>query len=250
MRRSRAQRVTTVFLLVGLFALAVAGAVGALFRDPPVKTASTTSSTAPTTTLPPISNLGDVGKQLGTLAEQGRHVDYSAVYSVVDPALPAGLVQTVELWRRGNNYRQDIVERTGSSTNRHTTILGDQPRTCETANGQQTCMLIAAGTPTYDLPGAFVRRVVLATHPPTLTVKSAAVAGYQATCFEAVGDNLGKPTSDGKQTSGTGELCLNGDGTLLRLVLQGATIQLTTITSVVPASAFDTNPVTSTSASG
>jgi hypothetical protein len=233
-------------LLVGLFALAAAGALGAFGGKGQVATGTTTTTTAPTTTLPPISNLGAVGARIQALVDAGRMVDYSAVYHVTDPELPAGLSQTVEMWRKGEEFRQDIVERTGSSTTRHTWISGSKPRTCDTQNGTQTCQLVQAADLPSDLPGAFVRRVVLAAHPPKLTMKEQVVADYKATCFEAVGDNMGKPTDKGKQTKGTGELCLNGDGTLLRLTLQGATIELTSITSEVPVSAFETTEAVTT----
>lgn len=235
--RSRARKVTIVGLLVGIGALAVAGAIGGVLNEAPVKTSTTTSTTAPTTTLPPIGNLGDVGKELGRLAEEGRHVDYAAVYSVTDPALDAGLVQSVELWRKGKLFRSDIVERSGSGTSRNTVITGGSVvRTCQTVKGVQTCKTITA-QPT-DLPGSFISRIVTAKKPPKLTVKDDQVAGYVARCFEVSGIDDLKTTT--KAAKGIGELCLAGDGTMLRLVLQGATVLLTHIDSNVPDSAFKT----------
>jgi hypothetical protein len=235
--RSRARKVTIVGLLVGIGALAVGGAIGGVLNEAPVKTSTTTSTTAPTTTLPPVSNLGDVGKELGKLVEEGRHVDYAAVYSVTDPALPAGLVQSVEVWRKGKMFRSDIVERSGSGTTRHTVITGGTVvRTCDTVKGVQTCKTVTSAP--SDLPGSFVARIVTAKKPPKLTVKGDAVAGYVARCFEVSGIDDVKTTP--KAVKGTGELCVAGDGTMLRLVLQGATVLLTHIDSDVPDSAFKT----------
>jgi hypothetical protein len=244
--RSRSRKAAIIVMSVGLFALAAAGALGALGGKGQVETGTTTTTSAPTTTLPPVSNLGAVGARLGQLVEDGRKVDYAAVYTVTDPALPAGLVQTVEMWRKGEDFRQDIVERTGGSTTRHTSITGHQPRKCDTVNGTQTCQLVRSDEIGIDLPGAFVRRVVLAPRPPKLTMKKEVVADYEGTCFEASGEGMGKPDKKGNLTKGSGELCLNGDGTLLRLVLQGATIELSSITSSVPSSAFETTKAVTT----
>ena len=213
-----------VGLLVGVAALAIGGALGAvLFKEPPVRTSTTTTIPITTTTLPPIANLGDVGKELGALVEAGRHVDYAAVYGVTDKALPEGLVQTVELWRKGELFRSDIVERTGAGTRRQSAISGGAvARACETVNGNETCRTIDSAP--SDLPQAFIRAVVTAKTPPKLTVKDGAVAGFVSRCFEA---------------KGIGELCLAGDGTMLRLVLKGAIVQLTYIDDEVPESAFD-----------
>jgi hypothetical protein len=236
MRRSRARKTTIVGLLVGILALAIGGAIGGVLNDAPVKTSTTTSTTAPTTTLPPISNLGDVGKELGRLVEEGRHVDYAAVYSVSDPAL-SGIAQSVEMWRKGKMFRSDIVERSGSGTTRNSVITGGSVvRTCQTVKGVQTCKTVTSEP--RDLPGSFVARIVTAQKPPTLTVKDDAVAGYEARCFEVKG--IDDPDTTPKAVRGTGELCLAGDGTMLRLRLQGATVELTHIDSDVPASAFKT----------
>src|SRR6184192_300074 len=109
MRRSRARKITMAGFLVGILALSVGGVVGALVNNAQVKTSTTTTTTAPTTTLPPVSNLGDVGKELGNLAAAGRLATYAAVYSSTDPELPAGLVQTLELWRKGaDRFRSDV----------------------------------------------------------------------------------------------------------------------------------------------
>jgi hypothetical protein len=218
-------------------ALAVGGAIGGVLNEAPVKTSTTTTAPTTTTTLPPISNLGDVGKQLGQLVEEGRHVDYAAVYSVTDPALPSGLVQSVEMWRKGKMFRSDIVERSGSGTTRNTVITGGTVvRTCQTVKGIQNCQTVT--TAPTDLPGSFIARIVTAKKPPKLTVKSGAVAGFVAKCFEVTGLDDVKTTP--KAVKGTGELCLAGDGTMLRLVLQGATVLLTHIDADVPDSAFKT----------
>ena len=99
-------------------------------------------------------------------------------------------------------------------------------KACKTVAGKQTCQTVQGET--LDLPGLFVKRVVTAKAPPKLTVRSDAVSGYEARCFTA---------------TGIGELCLAGDGSMLRISLIGpkgpATITLTRITSDVPDSAFD-----------
>jgi hypothetical protein len=222
--RTRARKITMVGLLVGVGALAIGGALGAVFfKEPPVRTSTTTTAPTTTTTLPPVANLGDVGKELGELVEAGRHVDYAAVYGVTDKALPEGLVQTVELWRKGKLFRSDIVERNGAGTRRQSAISGGSvARSCETVNGNETCRTIDSIP--GDLPQAFIRAIVTAKTPPKLTVKDGAVSGYEARCFEA---------------AGIGELCLAGDGTMLRLVLKGAIVELTHIDDKVPDSAFD-----------
>jgi hypothetical protein len=237
MRRNRARTITLVGLMVGVGALSIGGAIGALFDNAQVKTSTTTSSTAPTTTLPPVANLGDVGKELGRLAEEGRHVDYAAVYGVTDPALPEGLLQSVELWRKGTMFRSDIVERTGSGTTRNTVITGGAVvRTCQTVKGVQSCKTVTDAP--KDLPDNFIARIVTAKKPPKLTVRDAAVAGYEARCFDVTGiDDVDKTP---KAQRGKGELCLAGDGTMLRLILRGATVELTHIDSDVPDSAFKT----------
>jgi hypothetical protein len=235
--RSRARKITTVGLLVGVLALAAGGAIGGVLNNAQVKTSTTTSTTAPTTTLPPVSNLGDVGKELGQLAEEGRHVDYAAVYSVTDPALPSGLQQSVEMWRKGKMFRSDIVERSGSGITRNSVITGGAVvQTCQTVKGVQTCKTVTSEP--KDLPASFIARIVTAKKPPTLTVKKDAVAGYVARCFEVKG--IDDVDTTPKALRGTGELCLAGDGTMLRLVLQGARVELTHIDSDVPDSAFKT----------
>jgi hypothetical protein len=245
MARNRTQKIAVSMLAVGLFALAAAGALGAFGGKGQVATGTTTTTTAPTTTLPPLSNLGEVGAKLGALIDAGRKVDYAAVYAVDDPSLPAGS-QTVEIWRKADQFRQDIVTRDGPTITRQTIVMGTKPRTCQTNNGAQTCQLVP-GDQLQDLPGAFHRITVLASRPPKLTMRSAVVAQYKATCFTAVGDGFGKLDKKKKPTKGTGELCLNGDGTLLRWFVQGVTIELTSISSSVPASAFDTTePATTT----
>ena len=228
MRRSHARRITTAGLLVGIVALAVGGAIGGVFNVAPVKTSTTTSTLAPTTTLPPVSNLGDVGRELGNLVAAGRLATYAAVYSSTDPELPSGLIQTLELWRKGAHlFRSDVVQRAGDGLTRDSNVIkGNLVRSCKTVAGKQTCQTLQGEA--LDLPGLFVKRVVTATSPPKLTVSGAAVAGYEARCFDA---------------SGIGQLCLAGDGSMLRVVLIGpkgpATIEATRITSDVPDSAFD-----------
>ncbi len=217
-----------VGLLVGILALSVGGVVGALVNNAQIKTSTTTSTTAPTTTLPPVSNLGDVGKELGNLVASGRLATYTAVYSSTDPELPAGLVQTLDLWRKGaDHFRSDVVQRAGDGLTIDSNVIkGDLVKACKTVDGKRTCQTLQGQA--LDLPGLFIKRVVTATTPPKLTVRSDAVSGYEARCFTA---------------TGIGELCLAGDGSMLRIILNGpkgpATIALTRITSDVPDSAFD-----------
>ena len=194
-----------------------------------MKTSTTTTTTAPTTTLPPISNLGDVGKELGNLVAAGRLATYAAVYSSTDPALPDGLVQTLELWRKGaDQFRSDVVQRAGDGLTRDSNVIkGTLVKACKTVAGKQTCQTLQGET--LDLPGLFIKRVVTAKSPPKLTVKQ-----------RRRGRLRGRAAS---RPAAIGELCLAGDGSMLQLVLIGpkgpATILLTRITSDVPDSAFD-----------
>jgi hypothetical protein len=225
MARSRRQSIALFVLLGGVLLLAVGGTLGVIAgEDAPVRTRgeTTTSSTAPTTTLPSAAALGDVGAELDALIEAGRKVDHHALYSVTDPELPEGLVQTVEVWRRGELFRSDIVERTGGGTRRQTSISGGSvARACETVNGVETCNTVTS-VPT-DLPAAFVR-TLNEEDDVELRARDDDVAGYVARCFEA---------------EDVGELCLAEDGVMLRLVLQGATVEATRIEDEVPAAAFD-----------
>jgi hypothetical protein len=217
-----------------MLALAIGGAIGAIVsggeegqRRPP----TTTTSTAPTTTLPRAAELGSAGEELDELLAAGRQVDHHAVYSVTDPELPEGLTQTVEVWRKGAQFRSDIVERTGAGTRRQSSISGGAVnRSCETINGVETCRTVEQVP--QDLPAAFVRALQAAEDPELRARDEPDVAGYVARCFAAEG--LGE---DGE---GTGELCLALDGVMLRLVLQGATVEATIIEDDVPAAAFDT----------
>lgn len=211
-------------MLGGVLVLAVGGAVGVLAGgDAPVRTRDTTSTVpTTTTTLPRAAGLGSVGEELDALIAAGRKVDHHALYSVTDPELPEGLVQTVEVWRLGELYRSDIVERTGGGTRRQTSISGGAvARACETVNGVETCNTVEAVPP--DLPSAFVR-ALLEDDDVRLRARDDDVAGYIARCFEA--EDLG-------------ELCLAEDGVMLRLVLQGATVEATRIEDEVPQAAFD-----------
>jgi hypothetical protein len=224
MARSRRQTTALLVMLAGVVVLAVGGAIGVIAgEDAPVRTrATTTTTTGPTTTLPKAAALGDVGAELDALIDAGRQVDHHALYSVTDPELPEGLVQTVEVWRRGELFRSDIVERTGGGTRRQTSISGGAvARACETVNGVETCNTVSSVP--QDLPAAFVRSL-LDEDDVELKVRDAEVAGYIARCFEA--EDLG-------------ELCLAEDGVMLRLVLQGATVEATRIEDEVPAAAVD-----------
>ncbi len=165
-----------------------------------------------------------MGEELGALVEAGRHVDYHAVYDVTDPALPEGLVQSVEVWRKGELFRSDIVERAANGNRRQTSISGGAvARSCETVNGVQTCE--TADAVPGDLPSAFIRALLTAEDRPEVIARDDDVAGYVARCFEA--DDVG-------------ELCLAEDGVMLKLVLQGATVLASRIVDEVPDAAFDT----------
>lgn len=221
----RRQKVALLVLMGGMVALAMAGAVGAVFDDPPVRRATTTTIPTTTTTIPKAAAFGDAGRELDVLTEAGRHVDHHAVYDVEDPELPEGLVQTVEIWRKGALFRSDVVERTGAGTRRQTYISGGRLlRKCDTDfEAVQTCETVSAVP--NDLPTAFVRALVDSEDEVELTARDDDVAGFVARCFEA---------------EDIGELCVAEDGVMLRLKLQGATVELTRIEDVVPDSAFDT----------
>ncbi len=226
MARSRRQTVALAVLAGGLLALAIGGALGAIFTDEGQRRIpTTTTTTLPPTTLPSASEHGEAGVELDELLAAGRSVDHHAVYSVTDPELPEGLVQTVEVWRRGELFRSDIVERTGGGTRRQTSISGGSvARSCETVNGVETCSTVESVP--QDLPAAFVRALDAAEDDVRLRASDDDIAGYVARCFEA---------------EDIGELCLALDGVMLRLVLQGATVELTLVEDDVPASAFDTS---------
>lgn len=211
-------------VLAGILVLAtLAGPLGAFKGKGQVRSVTTTTEPPTTTTAVPAATLGGVGKDLDELTETGRHTEYHAIYSVADPELPEGLVQTVELWREGDQFRFDTIERASNGTRRIIAIAsGSNLRSCETVNGVQTCKVTAV--PPADLPAAFVRSLVTATKKPKLTSRDDDIAGFQAKCFAA--DDIG-------------ELCLTTDGVMLRLVLQGATVQATRIEPDVPDSAFE-----------
>jgi hypothetical protein len=209
-------------------ALAAAGAVGGLIGDAPVRRATTTTTTTPPLTVPKAAPFGTVGQELDVLTEAGRHVDHFAVYSVTDPALPEGLVQTVELWRKGPLFRNDVVERRGRGTTRQSWISGGPVlRKCVTdLEAVQTCETVSAVP--LDLPANFVLELQKAEDEGDeveLRARDDDVAGYVARCYEA---------------EGVGELCVAEDGVMLRLKLKQATVELTRIEDVVPDTAFDT----------
>jgi hypothetical protein len=221
---ARRQKVALLVLIGGMGALAMAGAIGAVVDDPPVRRGTTTTVPTTTTTIPKAAEFGDPGRELDVLTEAGRHVDHHAVYSVVDPELPEGLVQTVEIWRKGDQFRSDVVERTGAGTRRQTYISGGPVlRKCLTDfESVQTCETVSAVP--NDLPTAFVRALKEAEEGPELAARDDDVAGFVARCFEA---------------EDVGELCVAQDGVMLRLKLQGATVELTRVEDVVPEAAFD-----------
>jgi hypothetical protein len=226
---ARRQKIALVVLMGGMGALAMAGAIGAVFDDPPVKRATTTTTTAPPVTIPKAAAFGPAGQELDALTDAGRRVDYAATYSVEDPSLPEAVIeQTVEVWRKGPLFRSDIVERRGRGTTRLTYISGGPVlRKCTTGvDAVQTCETVSAVP--GDLPAVFVRSLQEAADKGKdveLEARDDDVAGYVARCYEA---------------KGVGELCVAGDGVMLRLKLKGATIELTSIEDVVPATAFDT----------
>ena len=225
---ARRQKVALVVLIGGMGALAMAGAIGAVFDDPPVQRATTTTTTAPPVTVPKAAAFGSAGHELDVLTEAGRKVDHYAVYKVTDPELPEGLVQTVEIWRKGGLFRNDVVERTGRGTRRQTWISGGPVlRQCVTDfESVQTCETVDAVP--NDLPAVYVQALVEAAEEGKdveLEARDDDVAGFVARCYEA---------------RSIGELCVAGDGVMLRLKLKGAVIELTRIEDVVPDTAFDT----------
>lgn len=212
-------------LLAGVIVLATAaGVIGALQGKPVVRVTTTTEPPTTTTTVVKLAPLGELGKELDDLSAAGRLSDFHAVYGVEDPQLPEGLVQTVEVWRKGELFRSDIIERAGNGTRRQTALYdGKTRRSCETVAGTQTCKI--SDVDPVDLLVAFIRAVDAKEPKPKLTARDEVdIAGYQARCFEA---------------AGVGEACTTTDGVLLKVVLQGATITATRLEDEVPASAFD-----------
>lgn len=212
-------------VLGGLLILAVVGQViGALQGEPAVRVTTTTAPPSTTTTVVRLASLGELGAELDALAEAGRSSDFHAVYSVEDPKLPEGLIQTVEVWRKGRQFRSDIIEQASNGSRRQTALFdGRIRRSCETVNGAQTCEITNADP--VDLVVAFLRAVDAKDPAPRLSAHDELdIAGYQARCFTA---------------AEVGEVCLTTDGVLLRVELQGATITATRLEDEVPASAFD-----------
>ncbi len=225
MARTRSKRLLVLTLLAGVIVLAtVAGVIGALQGEPVVRVTTTTAAPSTTTTVVALAPLGEVGRELDELAAAGRLSDFHAVYSVEDPQLPEGLIQTVEVWRKGDRFRSDIIERAANGTRRQTALYdGRTRRSCETVSGTQTCKVTEVDP--VDLLVAFIRAVDAKDPDPKLTVRDEVdIAGYQARCFEA---------------AGVGTACVTTDGVLLRVELQGAKITATRLEDEVPASAFD-----------
>jgi hypothetical protein len=225
MARTRSTRLLILTLLSGVIVAAtVAGVIGALQGEPVVRVTTTTAAPTTTTTVVALAPLGEVGKELDELAAAGRLSDFHAVYGVEDPQLPEGLIQTVEVWRKGDKFRSDIIERAGDGTRRQTALYdGRTRRSCETVAGTQTCKVVEVDP--VDLLVAFIRAVDAKDPAPKLTVHDEVdIAGYQARCFEA---------------TGVGGACVTTDGVLLRVELQGAKITATRLEDEVPESAFD-----------
>ena len=207
--------------VIGLATLA--GVIGAVRGDPAVRVSTTTTQPPTTTTAVPAATLGKIGGELDELVAAGRRTTYHAIYSVSDPALQDGLVQTVELWREDDNFRFDTIERVPNGTKRIIAIaVGDRLRSCVLVDGTQTCKV--TNVPPADLPAAFIQAIVSASPKAVLTTRNDDIAGFQARCFVA---------------EDIGELCLATDGVMLRLVLQGATVQATRLENEVPESTFD-----------
>jgi hypothetical protein len=230
MARSRRQPrvVAAIILLMGVLVLAFAGVIGAVVDEAPRQPSTTTIATSSTTstTLVPLSEFGDPGEELEALVANGRTVRVHAVYSVDDPQLPDDLVQTLEVWRDGDAYRSDIIERAGDTVRRQTTIVTAQSAVaCETVQGEETCRV--ATTIPSDLPQAFIAALAREDERPRLTVTDGDVAGFVARCF----------AFDGEEDDG--ELCLAEDGVMLSVKLQEATLVATTVEDVVPESAFN-----------
>jgi hypothetical protein len=221
----RSTRLLVLTGMSGVILLAtVAGVIGALQGKPQIRIPTSTTAPTTTTTVVALAPLGAAGKELDQLAAAGRSAKVHATYSVTDSQLPEGLIQTVEIWREGNRFRSDIIERASNGTRRQTALFdGTSRRSCETRNGTQTCEVTAVDP--VDLPTAFIRAVDAAKPKPKLTARSEIdIAGFQARCFEA---------------PKVGELCLTTDGVMLRLVLKGATIEATRLEDDVPEAAFD-----------
>ena len=159
--------------------------IGALQGEPVVRVTTTTAPPSTTTTVVALAPLGEVGEELDELAAAGRLSDFHAVYGVEDPKLPEGLIQTVEVWRKGDKFRSDIIERAANGTRRQTALYdGRTRRSCETVAGTQTCKVTEVDP--VDLLVAFIRAVDAKDPDPKLTAHDEVdIAGYQARCFEA-----------------------------------------------------------------
>lgn len=220
----RKSRLVILTCMAGLIVSAVVFAViGAITDNAPVRTVTTTTTEAPTTTIASAAPLGEQGEQLDRLLASGRKAKYHGVYGVEDPKL-GGIQQSLEIWRDGDRLRSDIVEKGWEDGTRRITDIdnGTSKRKCTTRAGEQTCQIVDALP--LDLAAFFVEGLVKEKPKPTLTVSAEDIAGYQARCFAA---------------KGVGELCLTTDGVMLRLKFQDATVTASLLEDAVPESAFD-----------
>jgi hypothetical protein len=212
-------------MLGGVLLLAVvAQVIGALQGNPAVRVTTTTAPPTSTTTIAALAPLGELGAELDGLASAGRSGDFHAVYGVEDSEVQEGVLQSVEVWRKGAQYRFDIIERASNGTKRQATVFdGRARRYCETLNGTQTCKAVTYDP--VDLLVQFIRDVDAKNPAPKLAAHDETdIAGYQARCFTA---------------PGVGEACVTTDGVLLRVKLKTATITATRLEDEVPDSAFD-----------
>jgi hypothetical protein len=211
-------------LLTAIIVIAgIAGVIGAIQGDPQVRTIRS-STTTTSTTLPSVAKLGQVGRALDELIGYGRQATFHAVYDVKDSKLPEGLIETLEVWRKGGKFRSDLVDRASDGTRRTTNIDdGRVRRSCTTENGTQTCQITKAAP--IDFAVYFVQQLASAAKPPRLTTSVVPdIAGYQASCFDA--EDLG-------------QLCLTSDGVLLKMSLETAVVTATRLDNDIPAAAFD-----------
>lgn len=220
---SRRQKAALI-LSFGMVVLALGGVIGALLKKPAPRSSTTTTVQGTTTTLPDVSDLGEVGAELQALIELAATVRYHGVYDVADPSLPEGVAQSFEIWRDGAKARTDIIERSGTARAVTRSVTnGSVSLSCRTVDGYEQCDQTES-SPVIDLAGLFVKAVAFEEPPVKLTARDATIGAFVARCFAA---------------EKIGELCLASDGVLLSTVLEGAKITVARLDERFQEDTFD-----------
>jgi len=232
-RRDR-RRIYGTAILVAMVAGTVGGAVLAIGGGDDrtgggnQRSAPTTPEVdlSPATTLDP-STLSAEAQELLALVEAGRvgtfHVVYEARSSELDAA---GSSAVLELWRRGEEVRQETVLTEAGVSNRMIAIGGPAGTiSCEQPPGQElACRQVSdeALGPTDDLLATIVGLL------PTgeVTARDETVAASAARCFAVV---------DGDTEA---ELCLNADGVPLRIADDVLVLEATMLDRAVTDATF------------